>query len=49
MTPARGKALQRFEANRVCGHPACETVLSRYNAESTCSVHSGIASGRILR
>jgi len=40
MTPLRGKAAQAFAAGRICAQIACTTVLSRYNPESTCAVHS---------
>jgi hypothetical protein len=40
-TPATGKsALSRAQAGRRCEFPGCETVLSTYNAATTCWLHS---------
>lgn len=30
-----------FGENRVCAKPSCDTKLSRYNSQSTCSAHGG--------
>lgn len=34
------KPSKRYEANRTCIHPGCETVLSSYNAYDTCFNHT---------
>jgi hypothetical protein len=30
----------RESAGRVCNHPGCSTILSTYNTERTCSIHT---------
>ena len=42
---SRGKAPKTFDANRTCGHPSCNTKLSRYNAETLCFVHASAQPG----
>jgi hypothetical protein len=37
---SRGKAPKTFAEDRTCGHPSCNTRLSRYNAETLCFVHA---------
>jgi hypothetical protein len=32
-----------YDVNRICNHPRCQTVLSRYNGTSWCSVHERTA------
>jgi hypothetical protein len=42
--PDRGKgALTRASSGRLCQEPGCLTVLSTYNASTTCWVHSAPA------
>jgi hypothetical protein len=39
--PDRGKGtLSRAAAGRLCDEPGCATVLSTYNAATTCFLHS---------
>ena len=41
-SPQRGKqSPARQSANRRCEHPECSTVLSTYNASTTCWMHTG--------
>jgi hypothetical protein len=39
-TPLAGKSSVRGTRNRLCEHPGCPTVLSTYNASTTCWLHS---------
>ncbi len=40
-TPERGRdAKSRSIAGRLCSHLGCQTVLSTYNASSTCFLHT---------
>lgn len=40
-TPGRGKdVLSRSAGGRSCDHPGCSTVLSTYNASTTCWLHA---------
>jgi hypothetical protein len=40
-SPDRGKSLKTSsEQGRHCDHPGCPTVLSAYNASSTCWTHT---------
>ncbi len=42
--PAKGKeASTRSAGGRACDFPGCATVLSTYNASSTCWLHTGPA------
>lgn len=36
-----GVALAQFEEGRRCSHPACDSLLSRYNPNDTCAAHGG--------
>ena len=38
--PAVGTASRVYSTGRVCRDPGCDTVLSRYNPESWCSLHN---------
>lgn len=40
-TPQTGKSVMRRAATgRACVHPGCTTILSTYNAATTCWMHS---------
>jgi hypothetical protein len=40
--PARGKgAASRATVGRMCDHAGCSTLLSTYNASTTCWLHTG--------
>jgi hypothetical protein len=40
-TPGNGKAAKdRAAKGRTCDHPGCNTVLSTYNAATTCWMHT---------
>lgn len=40
-TPIAGKGAASREAKgRVCGFPGCKTILSTYNRQTECSVHT---------
>ena len=44
--PARRRApghIDSYEEGRTCRIPGCTTLLSRYNAATTCSAHQGDA------
>lgn len=46
MSLANGKPIEQFRdgapaAARSCAYPGCETRLSRYNPNTTCTVHGG--------
>ncbi len=36
-----GPALNQFDPDRQCAHPACQARLSRYNPNRTCAAHGG--------
>lgn len=41
-SPAKGKAAgDRAASGRACEHPGCSTLLSTYNASTTCWLHTG--------
>jgi hypothetical protein len=47
--PGRGKdAASRAITGRHCDYPGCATVLSTYNASSTCWLHTGPATRHAL-
>ena len=37
---SRPRAPKAIEGKRLCAEPDCETVLSRYNKRTTCSIHT---------
>jgi hypothetical protein len=44
--PTRRRApghIDSYEEGRICGIAGCTTLLSRYNAATTCSAHKGEA------